>query len=194
MPPKQTKKAVSAPAVETTSAPSLDTLKQEWMVVVKDISTHHEKLALLEKRRDELVTKLWEHMNKNPQEQVITPVVEEKKATKGKKTTEPVEQPVEPPVEQPVEPPKKSKTTRTKQVEEKKPVVEEPVAKGKTQVKTPVKKVSAPSKGTPKRKVDIDTDEEKPKPVTHDSSSETDLESLSSVSESDGSDVENDND
>lgn len=200
MPPKQTKTQSKTPAPNTApdnsneSNESLDTLKQEWLKVVKDIATASEKIALLEKQRDELVSKLWEQMKKNPTETFAPELTEEKKSVKGKAKASDTPPSVPPPVA-------KSKSKKTVPVEsddvveppvaakakgKKAPVVEHVVTAKPSSAKTLVAKgkVSAPAKGAPKPKLDEDSeDSELPKPLaTHESSSDTDLSSLSSVS------------
>ena len=64
--PKATKNTNTA-----TSASSVDTIKQEWLTVVKDITEATEKLDQLCKRRDELVSQLWTHLNKDPASTVV---------------------------------------------------------------------------------------------------------------------------
>lgn len=90
MPPKQTKKQTTdvEKPIETDSNEMIKSIKKEWSVIVKDIVSTRDKLAQLENRNQEIITKLWEIMNKNPSEQVIveaTNTEEEKKPVKSKK-------------------------------------------------------------------------------------------------------------
>ncbi len=195
MPPK-TKKTT-----ETTVAPvtgdSLDKLKEEWLSTVKKINDITEQLDVLAKQRDEIVSKIWEHMNKN-QTELTTPedknpqeTVKTKSAVKKTTKSEVIDddKPVAPkkPVKQEVD--EEEKPVAAKKAPAKKTAAKEPVKETtKEPVKKVVKKVSAPAKGTPKPKLDDDDDGDKQ--LVHESSSETDLDSLSSVSESEGSDGE----
>jgi hypothetical protein len=239
MAPKVSKKTVSETKTEASSEvsteSSIEIIKQEWFTIVKEITVTTEKLSGLEKKRDELVSKLWNIMNKNPTEHIIEEPVEEKNASvKGvKKTSKPVtkndiiddsENADSIKVDsKPAKPVVKSATTKSKpkaepkeeepESDEEQPAakpVDKPVAKsaGKTKPKAEVKpevkpkaevkpevkkasatkKISAPVKGTPKPKIDEDSEDEKARPVVNDSSSESDVDSLSSVSsESDAS-------
>jgi hypothetical protein len=219
MPPKQTKKTTDNAAKNdpAESINNLSTIKKEWIDNVNEIVTIREKLVLLEKRNEELVNKIWEIMNKNPSEQVVIESVhkeEEKKSVKSKK--------VEVETEDSETKPKSKTTTKSKAKQEAKPEVEPeedekplPIKKAvsakkdtketkeikdKKDTKKPAApapavkgKISAPSKGTPKPKT-VDSDDEKPKPtINDDSSSDTEIDSLSSVSdESDASGGEDD--
>lgn len=204
--PKATKNTNTA-----TSAPSVDTIKQEWLNVVKDITDINEKLDHLCKRRDELVSQLWVHLNKDPASTVLdNENVPEKAPTKKAPTKKNDEQTSSTPVKKPpttVSGKKSSKTSNATVAEENSSTPtpatgkKVPVKKGSkvkqvededtpvlenTPTKAPTKKISAPSKGTPKPKLEIDSEDvnqnEEP------SSEETDLDSLSSVSsESDAS-------
>jgi hypothetical protein len=207
MPPKQTKKqTIDDKPVTPDSNDSIDSIQKEWATNVRDIISAREKLSLLEKRNEELISKLWEKMNKNPSDNhdkvVIEASKEEKKPIKPKK----IEPKEENESENEAEVKPKAKATKTKKADVKpeveKPKEEEkPIKKvvKKTESKTetkevkeepkkaPVKsKITAPSKGTPKPKA---VEDEKPKQtIEEDSDSETDVDSLSSVSsESDAS-------
>lgn len=206
MPPKSTKNTNTV-----TSTPSVDTIKQEWLAVVKDITEVSDKLEHLCKRRDELVSQLWNHLNKDPASTVVdgedkvpekpptkppskstkkaapaptpaeedTPVPPPVKASAKKNAKSTVVQPDEP-VDAPVAPPKKktTKSTPVKTGDED----EKPLAKtlAKAPAKGAAKKVTAPSKGTPKPKLDVDSEDvnQNEEPTSED----TDLDSLSSVS------------
>ncbi len=183
MPPKTTKKTVEAPQP---AEDSIDSLKQEWMTVVKDISNINDQLTILSTKRDEIVTKIWELMNKNPVE-----AVEEKPAPKkggkavAKEEDEEEKKPAPKKATKAEEPEKKAPAKKTTKAVEKEKPAEKP-AKETPAKKAPAKKVSAPAKGTPKPKLDED-EEEATQALDKESSSETDLDSLSSVSESDPS-------
>jgi len=218
--PKATKNTNTA-----TSAPSVDTIKQEWLTVVKDITEATDKLDQLCKRRDELVSQLWTHLNKDPASTVVDgedKVPEKapaKKAPAKKGAAAPVEDEDTPAPATPAPakkaPAKKGNKSATQVAavapagdEEDapvqtpaKPAPKAPAKKGgksaakpaddeETPAKAPAKggakKTAAPAKGTPKPKLDVDSEDvnmnEDP------SSEETDLDSLSSVSsESDAS-------
>ena len=208
MPPKQTKKTTNATI--STDDNALNVSKKEWADNVSEIISLREKLTTLEKRNEEIVNKIWEIINKNPTEQVVieaTKVEDEKKPIKSK-TEEPESKPkkaapkskakvkeevvedsdveIEGPA--PVVAPKKAavkKDTKAKETKETKETKKPTAAATKG-------KISAPSKGTPKPK-QVDSDDEKPKPIMNDSSSDTEVDSLSSVSdESDASGGDND--
>ncbi len=210
MAPKVSKKTVTS---ETPVESPLEAIKQEWFTIVKEITSTTEKLSTLEKKRDELVSKLWDVMNKNPTEPIVEaePVEEKKSSVKSsaKKTAAKNEIIDDSENADSVKPVAKAKAKTVKaKVEEEEPKAEtKPVAKTtktktkakedkpeeKAEVKpvvkkTPVtsaKKISAPVKGTPKPKIDEDSDDEKPRAVisgANDSSSESDVDSLSSVS------------
>ncbi len=205
MPPKQTKKQVSEPVIEKESE-TIESIQKEWSNNVKEINTIREKLSHLEKHNEELIAKLWDKMNKNPSDQVIIEgnqdskpkKVETKEVEKDtdsevkpiKSTKKPKQSEVEKPQEVEVKPVKPAtKKTPVKKTEVKE-VKEAPVEEKK---KAPIKgKITAPTKGTPKPKV-VESDDEKPKPLNNDSSSDTEIDSLSSVSsESDASGGEDD--
>ncbi len=216
MAPKVSKKTVSEtkPVSDVTES-SIEAIKLEWLNIVKEITSTTDKLSGLEKKRDELVSKLWEIMNKNPSEHIVEEESkpEEKKASiKGAKKTvknkseiiddsetadsiKPVAKKIDktklkpsakevkpvddsdneeekPKPKAKVEKPKVTKTTKS-----------ETKTETKTEAKpTSAKKISAPVKGTPKPKIDEDSDDGKARPMMNDSSSESDVDSLSSVS------------
>ncbi len=215
--PKATKSNVS-----NTATPSVDTIKQEWLKVVKEITDATDKLEQLTKRRDELVSQLWTHLNKDPSSTVVdgddaqanaSTAAPAKKAPakKGKAAAAPAEEeddaPAPPATPAPAKkaPAKKGKAAAPAPADEEEQDVPAPVTPKKAPAKkgakateadsaqapaapkkAPAKKVAAPSKGTPKPKLDVDSEDvnqnEDP------SSEETDLDSLSSVSsESDAS-------
>jgi hypothetical protein len=210
--PKATKSNVS-------NTQSVDTIKQEWLKVVKEITDATEKLEQLTKRRDELVSQLWTHLNKDPSSTVVdgddaqanapaAAPVKKAPAKKGKAVAAPAEEEDDAPAP-PATPAKKAPAKKGKAAAAAAPAEEEeevaapaptkkaPAKKGakaadadsapatpaptkKAATKAPAKKVAAPSKGTPKPKLDVDSEDvnqnEDP------SSEETDLDSLSSVS------------
>lgn len=222
--PKATKNTNTA-----TSAPSVDSIKQEWLTVVKDITEATDKLDQLCKRRDELVSQLWTHLNKDPASTVVdgedkapekapakkapakkgasAPVEDEddsasaktpapaKKvpAKKGSKSATqaaaPADDEEDAPAQTPAKPAAKAPakkggkaTTKPADDEEQTPAK----APAKAPAKGGAKKTAAPAKGTPKPKLDVDSEDVN---INEDpSSEETDLDSLSSVSsESDAS-------
>jgi hypothetical protein len=204
MPPKQVKKQ----AVDDMSKyPDIQTIQKEWADNAKEIITIREKLASLEKHNDELVSKLWELMNKSPTNTVViegdeTPVVKpiKKKVEPAENNVDekPVVKPTKKKVEKTVnnsdneEPIEKPKLTKKKQVEKPvdKPEIEKPVSKvvkkaaPKEETKPVVKgKIAAPSKGTPKQKVEIKENENDNPTIQDTSSDDTDIDSLSSVSD-----------
>jgi hypothetical protein len=228
MPPKQSKKQITdteKPATNTDKPVSdneqVNSIKKEWSDNVQEILKAREKMVLLEKRNDEIITKLWSVMQKNPSEQVIVEAdnkEEEKKSSKSKKldktdndieeaevkpvakNTKPktIKKPeVKPDVESDEEKPApiKKSAAKTKDVKETKNTKEIKDNKETKKPATPITKgkISAPSKGTPKPKL-VDSDDEKPKPsINDDSSSDTEVDSLSSVSsESEASGGEDD--
>jgi hypothetical protein len=152
MPPKQIKKQIETTNITTdTPAESIDSIKQEWLKIVKDLAMANDNVIILEKKRDELVAKLWEHMNKNPSEPIIESVKPTKqnvtkednssdtpKTTKSKAKEEVVETPktTKSKAKEEVETPK---TTKAKAVKEPEP---KPAAKSKVVTKT--SKVVAP--------------------------------------------------
>ena len=212
---------------------SVDTIKQDWLKVVKEITASTEKLEQLCKRRDELVSQLWTHLNKDPastvvdgdndkapektptkapakkggkvvalvddEEDVPTPV-KKAPAKKGKATAAPADdnEDVSTPTPAKKAPAKKggkSTTTAVKpadedEADEPAPAPAQTKAPAKkpatAPAKAPAKKAVAPPKGTPKPKLEIDSEDVN---INEDPSSEdTDLDSLSSVSsESDAS-------
>jgi Ribonuclease G/E len=148
------------------STDNIDSLKEEWLTVVKEVTTLQEKLKELDTRQQSIVSRIWTLMNKNPSEVIIdskeqsdevAEPVKKKSVRKSKKVeTETSDEPVKKPV-------RKSPVKKT-----------EPVVEEEKQVK---KKVSAPKTTTKKN-----TPPPVPEPVNHESSSDTDLDSLSSVS------------
>jgi hypothetical protein len=214
MPPKQTKKQTTDKLADKPSDKladklvddSIETIQKEWASNVSEIINMREKLSILEKRNEDLVSKLWEKMNKTPSEQIViesTPKIEEEKKPKEPKEikvkkVEPKE-PDSDEEEEEVKPKtkvatKKAKPEVEKPKEEKKKLVKKVEPVKEEPKKAPVKgKITAPSKGTPKPKA-TDSDDEKPKKViVEDSSSDTEVDSLSSVSsESDASGGEDD--
>ncbi len=230
MPPKQTKKQTSdnEKPLETTASnnDTLNSIKKEWADNVKEILSAREKLSSLEKRNEDIISKLWTIMHKNPSEQVIIETEnkeEEKKPVKSKKS-EKADTETEETEAKPVAKVTKTKVTKKSETKpEVKPEVEEDEETPAPIKKTPAKntkvikdtkdtkdtkdvketkkpstpatkgKITAPSKGTPKPKL-IESDDEKPKPsIDNDSSSDTEVDSLSSVSsDSDASGGEDD--
>ncbi len=209
MPPKQVKKQ----AVDDMSkSPDIQTIQKEWADNAKEIIIIREKLAGLEKINDELVSKLWELMNKSPTTNTVViegdetppvkPIKKKVDTTENNVDEKPVVKPkkkVEKPAissdnEEPVE---KPKLTKKKPVEKpvEKPEIEKPVSKvtkkasQKEETKPVVKgKITAPSKGTPKQKVATKEIENDNPTIQETSSDDTDIDSLSSVSsESDAS-------
>ncbi len=185
MPPKQIKKT------EIKTEEPIELLMKEWADIAKEEAVIDEAKNKIIKRKEAMITKLWDHINKNPTEQILIekpkepvvekvkePVVEKPKAPAKTKKTKASEEEIE--EETPKAPVKKAAVKKAAAKEEK-PVVEE---KPKTPAAT--KKVTAPPKGTAKPKV---VNEAEVKKLEHDSSSDTDVDSLSSVSsESEGSD------
>ena len=213
---------------------SVDMIKQDWLKVVKEITDSTEKLEQLCKRRDELVSQLWTHLNKDPASTVVdgdndkapekTPT--KAPAKKGGKVVALVDDEEDVPTPAPIKkaPPKKGKATTAADENEDgptpAPAKKVPAKKGAkstttavkpadedeadeqapapaqtkapakkpatTPAKAPAKKAAAPPKGTPKPKLEIDSEDVN---INEDPSSEdTDLDSLSSVSsESDAS-------
>jgi hypothetical protein len=212
MPPKQTKKQTSD-IEKPVDNDAVSSIKEEWSNNVQEILKAREKLALLEKRNEDIISKLWAVMKKNPSEQVIIEAEnkDEKKPVKSKKTDTETEEPEVKPVvavkaTKAKATSKKSDVKNEIEAEEEKPSpVKKPISKNTKDVKetketkdtklsTPTKgKISAPSKGAAKPK-QIEQEEEKPKPsINDDSSSDTEVDSLSSVSsESDASGGEDD--
>ena len=168
MPPKQIKKQIETTFISTDiHTESIDSIKQEWLKIVKDLAMANDNVIILEKKRDELVAKLWEYMNKNPSEPIIESVKPTKpnvtkeddssdtpKTIKSKVNEEPVDTPKttknkvkEEPAETPKttnskvkeEPVETPKTTKAKAVKEAEP---KPSTKSKVVAKT--SKVVAP--------------------------------------------------
>ena len=222
--PKATKNTNTA-----TSAPSVDTIKQEWLTVVKDITEATDKLDQLCKRRDELVSQLWTHLNKDPASTVVdgedkapekaptkkapakkgapapaededtpapaTPAPAKKApAKKGSKSAPqaaaPADDEEDAPAQTPAKPAAKAPAKKGSKSATAKPADDEEQPPAKAPAKAPAKggakKTAAPAKGTPKPKLDVDSEDVN---INEDpSSEETDLDSLSSVSsESDAS-------
>ena len=199
MPPK-TKKTTenTVPVTAPVTVDSLDKLKEEWLSTVKQINDITEQLDVLAKLRDEIVSKIWEHMNKNQTDVTTTEEkhpkdnakkTDTKSATKKITKSEVVEE-EKPAASKKKETVKQEVDEEEKTVAPKKAPAKKTTTKEKEPVKEPVKKVtkkvSAPAKGTPKPQLD-DDDDDGAKPLAHESSSETDLDSLSSVSESEAS-------
>jgi hypothetical protein len=189
MPPKQIKKTEIK-----TEEPVIDQLLKDWTLLTKEEATIDEAKSQIIKRKEAMISKLWEHFNKNPTEQVLAEKPVEVKSvekevtktpakTKKAKATEEVEEDV------PKTPVKKAPTKKVAAKEEKTEVEEKPVTKkvaAKEEKPVATKKVSAPPKGTAKPKVATETEVKK---LENESSSDTDVDSLSSVSsESEGSD------
>ena len=203
MPPKTLKTQI----VANESTP-LEKLQSEWTAIAKELALYHEKIDQLDARREELALRMWKQMNDSivePQSSTIieTPTIDVKvpeivpeKTTKAKaaaKTSAKTK--AEPEVEEPKKTKGKAKS-KTEDIEvevvKKAPVKkvvkksetinETPVAKGKTTIKKSV--TSAKETEELKAKLAL---------MTHSSSSDTDLESLSSCSsESEGSGGEDD--
>lgn len=209
MPPKVTKKQVEKIATEVSSdipKSELYTLIDKWTSITHELTSLEEKRAPLEKKRDEIISEIAKLRNKssiaiNIEPYIISPqplpddtIVEEekpvKKTTKGKtKTITTVED------EAVVETIVKKPTKKNAQVKET-PVVSQ-VVPPKSATKVAASKVVAP-KSTPAKptsskgkgnklvdKLDEDSEENITKSVNkiNDlSSSDTDIESLSSCS------------
>jgi hypothetical protein len=223
MAPKVSKKTVSETKVETpivvSTESSIEIIKQEWHAIIKEITSTVDKLSELEKKRDELVSKLWNIMNKNPTEHIVEeePVEEKKSSVKTTKSKTPVKKTDniidDSENADSVKPKSKAKVVKAEpkpepESEDEKPaekpavkakISTKPKPKAETKTETKVetkaqpkvdvkkapasgKKISAPVKGTPKPKIDEDSEDEKARPVMNDSSSESDVDSLSSVS------------
>jgi hypothetical protein len=178
MAPKQIKKTTE----ETPKTESIDILMKEWAEIAKEETTIDEAKNAIIKRKEAMITKLWAHLNKNPTEQIVTEKPVEKVAEVEKPKKAPIKKSKASEEEVVEEKPKKAPTKKVKASEE---VVEEKPKK-EVPVKVATKKVSAPPKGSAKPKPVTETEVKK---LENESSSETDVDSLSSVSsESDGSD------
>lgn len=209
MPPKQIKKQVEKstekhiePIVNDPKI-EIELLQKEWAENVKEIISIQDKLSQLNKKNNELVSKLCEIMNKNPVDAIVIeakqPVksdeTDDETETKKVKVTKPVSAKVTKTVTKPdIEEDKKTK----KIVKKDEPVEDKPSKKivkkeePKVTVTKTKGKITAPAKGTVKPK-NNDSEDEKPKHVIDDSSSDTEVDSLSSVSsESDASGGEDD--
>jgi hypothetical protein len=201
MPPKQAKKQVPE-----TATIDIVQLQKKWADNVKEIITIREKLSHHEKLNDELISQLWEVMNKNPTNCEVVVEETEKPVAKTVKKDKPEEDEDKPATKAaPKSATKKTVVKTTEDTDEKpaekaiktvkkkaeKPEVEKPAEKPEVKKPAAKGKITAPTKGTPKPK--SSNDEEK-KPVIPDSSSDdTDIDSLSSVSsESDASGGEDD--
>ena len=205
MPPKQIKK--TEVKIEEPIVSDIDKLMKEWAEIVNEEAIIDEAKGKIIKRKEAMITKLWDHLNKNPTDQVLIekpvekePAAEKSKTPiKSKKTKAPEEVEEE---HAPVVPVKKAPTKKAVvKTTEEEPAHEPSVATKKVATKkvsakeeTPVeekpkvapKKIAAPPKGAAKPKTSTEVEVKK---LENDSSSDTDVESLSSVSsESEGSD------
>jgi len=199
MPPKSTKTLLTVPSV--TNENTLEKLQFEWTTVAKELALAHDKIDELNTRREDLASRMWKQMNKNDTDQKSSNIVETPsvdievsevsevsgKVTKSKskakdpesKKTKDVE-----PEQTKISESKKSKDVVTKTKPKTKPEVEVEVIK-KTPVKKVVKKVDTTEVPATKSKtVKSETEDLKAKMalMNNSSSSDTDLESLSSCS------------
>jgi hypothetical protein len=184
MPPKTSKKATTTPVVE--NKPNvLESLKSEWLEVTQELLALNKQTDVLNSRKDELVTLMLKEMNSSAVTESssiiietpaveITPVAESTVKTSKSKTKNVVD---EKPIEKPVK--KASAKKAAKEEEVVVTVVKKPVSK-----KPKVAEVEAPkatgknAKKTPLSKIKLEEDDVK----LNSSSSDTDLESLSSCS------------
>ena len=166
MPPKTSKKA---PTIVENKSNDFETFQNEWLEVTKEIITLKDKLTTLDSRKDELVTlmlktKISNQVADSPATIVETPVVDIVVAEPVTKSKKKVEKPVEKEEEIPV-----NKASAKK-------VVKEEVV---TVLKKPVSKKAKEPEPKPVAKKITKNDE---KLKLYSSSSDTDLESLSSCS------------
>lgn len=194
----------------------IDKMKQDYAKLVAEIHIAKVNIESMEKKHDEMLHALWEKMNKYPSHTIIDEdtksvkstevVVPEVKKTKGKSKAEATTVAPEPTKVESVESkPKvkgKEKITKQTEIEEVKPTK---ITKGKksqpfdnspkpdelvsvvSSIKKPVGKITAPPKGTPKPKLENDSDEEVINMKPTDISSDSELSSASNIS--DDSDV-----
>ena len=93
MAPKQVKKQTTD-NTESTNSISIQSIQTEWVDNVKKIITMREELSTLEKHNDELVSKLYEIMNKSPTNSVVVIEGDEKPTPKVVKKKEEDDVPV----------------------------------------------------------------------------------------------------
>jgi hypothetical protein len=198
MPPKSVKSQVSSSTAVVSNEETLEQLQSEWTTIAKELALLHEKIDQLDTRREDLASRMWKKMNKGGSEQpsatiietptvdvVVSEVPEKVTKTSAKTTKKTKEEVVAPKIEETPEP-KKTKA---------KPKAKAAVAEVEVEVikKTPVKKLvkkAEPVEEAPKGKVTVkakstkETEELKAKIalMNNSSSSDTDLESLSSCS------------
>ena len=185
MPPKTSKKATTTPVVE--NKPNvLESLKFEWLEATQELLALNKQIDTVNSRKDELVTLMLKEMNSSAVTESssiiietpaveITPAVEPTVKTSKSKTKNVVD---EKPIEKPV---KKASAKKAAKEEEvvvtvvKKPVSKKPKA---PEVEAP-KATGKNAKKTPLSKIKLEEDNEV---KLNSSSSDTDLESLSSCS------------
>ena len=197
MPPKTSKKATTTTPVVENKPNVLESLKFEWLEVTQELLALNKQTDVLNSRKDELVTLMLKEMNSSVVTESssiiietpsveITPVVELPVKTSKSKTKNVVD---EKPIEKPTKKAAAKKAAKEEEVVV--TVVKKPVSK-----KPKVPEVEAPkatgknAKKTPLSKIKLEEDNEV---KLNSSSSDTDLESLSSCSsESDCSGGEDD--
>jgi len=198
MPPKSVKTQVSSSTAVVSNEETLEQLQGEWTTIAKELALLHEKIDQLDTRREDLASRMWKKMNKGNIDQpsatiietptvdvVVSEVPEKVTKTSAKTTKKTKEEVVVPKVE---EAPEAKKTKAKPKAKAAAAEVEVEVIK-KTPVKKLVKKAEpveeAPKgKTTVKAKSTKETEELKAKIalMNNSSSSDTDLESLSSCS------------
>jgi len=216
MPPKTVKKQVvpvETPAVPESSP--LEKLQERWIVINKELATLNEKKGPLETERDNVVKQMIVIMNKNTDVEDSTGIIETQvtefpvvidkvvsktkaktvkvdneptptKKSAGKKTTT-IENENE--SDSSVKPAAKSTVTKKAVVSKKTAVKDEVVVKPIEKVATKTNKVATKViKGKPKLEEDSETEEKSsvPNKQGYKSSSDTDIESLSSCSSESG--------
>jgi len=196
MPPKSVKTQVSSSTTVVTNDDTLEKLQSEWTTIAKELALLHEKIDQLDARREDLASRMWKKMNKGdtgqpsatiietPTVDVVVPEVPDKVTKTLAKTTKKTKaEVVVPKVEEAPEPKKTKAKPKTKEVEVEVEVIKKIPVKKLIKKADPVEE-TPPSKVTVKAKSTKETEELKAKIelMNNSSSSDTDLESLSSCS------------
>lgn len=185
MPPKTSKKVTTAPVVE--NKPNvLESLKSEWLEVTQELLALNKQTDVLNSRKDELVTLMLKEMNSSvvtesssiiietPVVEIISVVEPIVKPSKSKTKNVVDEKPIEKPVK------KASAKKSAKEEEVVVTIVKKPISKKPKVVEVEIPKVTCKNtKKTPLSKIKLEEDNEV---KLNSSSSDTDLESLSSCS------------
>ena len=199
MPPKSVKSQVSSSTAVVTNDDTLENLQSEWTTIAKERALLQEKIDQLDTRREDLASRMWKKMNKGDTDQqsstiietpsvdvVVSEVPEKVTKTSAKTTKKTKEEVVVPKVEETPEPKKTKAKPKAKVVEVEVEVIKKTPVKKIVKKAEPIEETTKETKGktTVKAKSAKETEELKAKIalMNNSSSSDTDLESLSSCS------------